>query len=130
MKIPEWNESFETGIVDIDIQHRSFFKLGKILLDAIDNNRESEVIEAILLELTGYTKYHIATEETYHKGSDENLEEHQKAHYEFIQKVSGFKKLYRKMGSKAFSEFMLEFLFLWIEEHIKSLDMRDLPRKK
>ena len=66
MKISEWNESLETGIVDIDIQHRSFFKLGKILLDAIDNNRESEVIEAILTELTRYTKYHTETEETYH----------------------------------------------------------------
>lgn len=103
--------------------------MGKILLDAINNNREGEIIETILKELERYTKYHATTEEAYHIGSKENLEEHQKAHADFIRMVSGFKKDYRKMGNKEFSEYILDFLIFWINDHIIGLDMRDLPKK-
>jgi hypothetical protein len=47
MKKCEWDESLETGISEIDIQHRILFNIAKILLDSLENNREDEVIDGI-----------------------------------------------------------------------------------
>jgi hemerythrin len=125
----EWDISLETGIAEIDMQHRRLFNIVKILIDALDSNREDEVIDSILDELTRYTKYHTVTEEPYHTGNEDQKDEHRNLHLEFIEKVSGFKKLYRKISKREFSEFILKFLIDWIENHIKDMDMRDLPKK-
>lgn len=130
MKISEWNESLETGISDIDIQHRVLFNIAKVLVDALENNREDEVIDGILKELVNYTKYHTVAEAEYHIGPGENVEEHAKTHEAFIVKVNGFKKLRKTMSNRDFATFMHEFVCHWIEDHVKGMDMRDLPKKK
>jgi len=126
----EWDESLETGITDIDIQHRVLFNILKILVDSLENNREDEVIDGILKELSRYTKYHTVAEAAYHIGSLENRAEHEKTHKDFITKVDGLKKLRKTMNNREFGSLMAEFICYWIEEHIRGMDMRDLPRKK
>lgn len=130
MKRCEWEDSLETGISDIDIQHRTLFNIAKILMDSLENNREDEVIDGILKELSRYTRYHTVTEAEYHIGPIENIEEHARTHEAFIVKVNGFKKLRKTMDNRDFAIFMHEFVCHWIEDHVKGMDMRDLPRKK
>ena len=130
MKKCEWSQSFETGISEIDIQHRVLFNIAKILMDSLENDREDEVIDGVLEELSRYTKYHTVTEAVYHIGPEENLREHQKVHDGFITRVDGFKKLRREMGNREFATYLAEFVCHWIEDHIKGMDMRDLPKKK
>jgi hemerythrin len=126
MERVEWDISLETGITDIDMQHRILFNIVKILIDALENNREAEIIDSILDELTRYTEYHAFTEEKYHQGTDEELEEHRRSHKDFIEKVIGMHKIYREIGVRNFSVFILDFLTDWIKTHIMEMDMRDL----
>ena len=125
----EWDETLETGISEIDIQHRVLFNISKILVDSLEKNREDEVIDGVLEELSRYTRYHTATEGVYHVGPEENLLEHAKTHEDFIVKVDGFKSLRKTMTNKEFVTFMAEFVCHWIEDHVKGMDMRDLPKK-
>ena len=59
-----WNESLETGIIELDIQHRNLFNIFKILRDAIENKKSSLVIKYILEEVERYGAYHIDAEES------------------------------------------------------------------
>lgn len=129
MKKCEWDQSLETGISEVDIQHRVLFNLAKILMDSLENDREDEVIDGVLDELTRYTIYHTVTESAYHIGSEKDLKEHQEAHEGFIVKVQAFKKERKEMGNKEFATFLADFVCHWIEDHIKGMDMRDLPKK-
>ena len=129
MKKCEWDRSLETGISEIDIQHRVLFNLAKILIDSLENNREDEVIDGVLDELTRYTIYHTVTEASYHTGPEENLKEHQEAHESLINRVGKFNERRREMGNKEMASFLADFVCSWIEDHIKGMDMRDLPKK-
>ena len=130
MKKFEWDPKLETGISDVDIQHRVLFNIARILVDALENERENEVIDGILIELSRYTRYHSATEEDHHIGSEEDLAEHKSHHKQFISDVDGFKDLRKTMTNREFANYMLEFVQGWIKSHITQMDMRDLPSKK
>jgi len=129
MKNCDWKKEYETGISEVDIQHRVLFNLAKILMDSIKNDREDEVIDGVVDELSRYTRYHTATEGSYHEGPEENLKEHAEVHEGFIVKVAAFKTLRKEMGNRDFAEYLANFVCDWIEHHVIEMDMRDLPKK-
>lgn len=129
MKKCEWDKSLETGISEIDIQHRVLFNIAKILIDSLENDREDEVLDGVVDELSRYARYHTATESAYHVGPPENLKEHAEVHENLVVKVDGFKKLKKEVGNKKCAETLAEFVCHWIEHHVKGMDMRDLPKK-
>ena len=101
----EWQESFELGIPEIDVQHRMLFNIVRILLDSIEQSRADEVIEEILEELGRYTHYHAETEER-HFGEGENFEEHKEVHQKFKDDIAGFKAMYDDQSDEEFIEMM------------------------
>ena len=123
-KCIKWNKRYELGIPELDIQHHQLFNIAKILVDAVNENRESEVIEGVLTELNRYTVYHTETEETLF-GDTENFREHMETHATFKEEVAGFKELYETQSDKEFVEMMLLYIQNWIEHHVTGMDRRD-----
>ena len=124
-KCIKWSQSYELGIPELDIQHRQLFNIAKILVDSVDQNRESEVVEGVLEELSHYTVYHTETEEKLF-GEGENFDEHIEVHAKFKEEVAGFRDLYESQTDKEFVEMMILYIQAWIENHVTGRDRRDL----
>lgn len=124
-KCIKWDQSYELGIPELDIQHRQLFNIAKILVDSVDQNRESEVVEGVLIELSRYTVYHTETEENLFEDT-ENFNEHKEVHAQFKEEVTGFRDLYESQTDKEFVEMMLLYIQNWIEHHVTGMDRRDL----
>ncbi len=64
MDIFQWDQNFETGLDEVDLQHQRLVKItndfGKILSQ---NEVGSEDIENVFAELVSYTQYHFEEEE-------------------------------------------------------------------
>ena len=125
MKCIRWSQSYELGIPELDVQHRMLFNIVKILVDSVNNSRESEVVEGVLDELGRYTLYHTETEETFFEDT-ENHKEHIREHIKFKEEVAELKAIYENTPDKAFAEMMLLYLQSWIETHVTGMDRRDL----
>ena len=125
-----WNESLETGIVEIDIQHQTLFNIFKVLSDALENGKSSMVIKYIIDEIGRYGNYHIMEEERilrkYNLFSDKHAFEHQS----FKETVEGFKNKYISTKDKVLAKEILEYLYTWVTNHIMGTDMKELSLLK
>lgn len=123
MAFLEWDDSFETGIAEIDTQHRKLLKMISDFYDKmIENNKEA--ISNLLDSLVLYTIYHFKTEENYfEKFGYEESESHIREHDSFREKVSKVKRL-NDDGKAVLSLDLTSFLKTWIIKHIKGSDMQ------
>ena len=118
-----WIKSFETGIKEIDEQHKSMVnlinKLAYYFLEEKEHNMKATFNELIL-----YTHYHFNQEEKilekYIK-SEVILSSHKKGHDSFLPKIEKIKKTYQ--GNKLNEEILL-FLIKWLAFHIIDEDKR------
>lgn len=125
MKCLKWSKSYELGIPELDIQHRMLFNIVKILVDSVNQKRESEVIEEVLNELGRYTHYHAESEEKFFEDT-ENHKEHIEEHNKFKEEIDKFMSVYESTPDREFVEMMLLYLQSWIENHVTGMDRRDL----
>lgn len=58
-----WDESFSTGIEEIDSQHKDFIKIIQRLEILRRQDSSQEFVRRVLLELLKYTEYHFVSEE-------------------------------------------------------------------
>lgn len=59
----EWNDTYATGIVMIDEQHRELFRRVGTLFDAIRSGQDTDQVPRMLEFLTDYTRDHFRDEE-------------------------------------------------------------------
>ncbi len=59
-----WNASLETGIPDIDAQHKQLIDKMNELADAIQANRDQQAIQQIVSSLSSIANLHFGYEET------------------------------------------------------------------
>jgi hemerythrin-like metal-binding protein len=125
-----WDESLETGIVEIDIQHRTLFNIFKILSDAIENKKSSMVIKYIIDEIERYGGYHIDAEEKilrkYNIIEDHHLHEHDS----FKNIVGEFKEKYLSTRDRVLAIEIHQYLYDWVTNHIMVADMESMNRLK
>ncbi|WP_316348006.1 GGDEF domain-containing protein [Desulfuromonas acetoxidans] len=124
MDVIVWNENFETGLDEVDQQHRHLVEItnrfGRILFD---KNALCKEMEEIFAELVSYTQYHFSEEENLMEtiGIDErHVDYHKNEHASFLQSVLhlyGESKLGRDTGKPLF-----EFLMNWLVYHILGSD--------
>jgi len=122
----EWNESLETGIVEIDIQHQNLFNIFKVLKDAIDNGKSSMVIKYIIDEIGRYGQYHMTAEEGILKKYNLFSEKHTQEHEEFKNTVGKFREKYISTKDKVLAKEISEYLYTWVTNHIMKTDMEEL----
>ena len=120
----EWSDSFNTGIQEIDEQHKTLVDLLNQLHFAIRERKGSQACREILDRLAEYTRTHFLLEESLMRLSHyPGFEGHKHQHEELIGQV---KALQDKLdtGQAAISFELLHFLQIWLTKHIRESDQR------
>lgn len=118
----EWSESLETGMEEIDNQHRGIIaSLGK-LEESIRLGKSNAMIGQILSELKKYAFEHFSSEEIiFDKYNFPDAAAHKELHRQFFDEVSKFEASFEndKLDALAVSG----YLRLWISNHVMRKDM-------
>lgn len=127
-----WSEQFETGISEIDFQHRHLINLVNNLAEAKDeqdSTARSIIVKITLEQLLQYTVYHFENEEKFMgKAQYEHLQEHKKAHELLKSKALEINNRLEN-GEDILSD-LLDFLKGWLQQHILVVDMAYVPSLK
>ena len=125
-----WKKEFETGIANIDEQHKKLVAMINELYEAFVDKEHKERVDEIVDKMTEYTVYHFSTEEDYfRKIAFPDLIAHKKMHQEFVEKVAVFKE--NIVQSKTTLTFkVLSFLQDWLLNHIQYADKAYVPALK
>jgi hemerythrin len=123
----EWKENYETGVLQIDTQHKVLFNNINRLEDLL-SSRDIDPAEAdyLLGFLEQYAEQHFETEETcmvrhrcpaYGKNKE--------GHAQFRSALGHFKNEYTALGpTRELVQRLHETLVFWINSHILQIDMQ------
>lgn len=127
IEIFPWSENFNTGLPQVDEQHRRLVQLVNVLGSHVAFGSEAPKLISLLDELTEYTHYHFRTEEDiwhrYFTGDPAEIEHH-RAHETFIEALTGFKNKANAIPLESLLEDILTFLTRWLAFHILEDDKR------
>ncbi len=120
-----WVPEFELGVEEIDLQHHYFLNLINRLEHALQHGDDHQKQVALLRELNAYVKFHFISEENMMRFANyDRLLEHQKHHYELIDKLnareSGLNVRYNAEEAHAVVEFLVE----WFTAHTTGEDLQ------
>lgn len=124
----EWKEAYNTGISDIDTQHKRLFELGSQIFHLVnlkDGFDHYDDIVAIIDDLKEYTIYHFSFEEEYMKSKNfDNFDNHKILHDNLIDKISNIdlKDIDNKQSTVLIQ--LLDFIATWIGNHILKEDFK------
>lgn len=122
-----WDKLFETGISEIDIQHKKLVNIINKVHDSFSNKGSVDNLSQVLDELVDYTKYHFTTEEDYFEEFDyPDKIAHLREHRDFTEKVETFIADY-KNGKATVSYELINFLKEWLINHILDSDKKYVP---
>lgn len=125
-----WNRQFETGIPEIDQQHRKLVQfinmLGRILVVDTETEFFVKSLFAVFDELTDYVDYHFKFEENlmgrFHCDK-EHERTHKHAHADFILHITEARSAANDYPAEMTGR-TLTFLSKWLMTHIVVTDMR------
>lgn len=122
MTVLEWSADLETGIFELDLQHRSLVAIANQLHDAIRAGKAERTIEWMLEELALYTRFHFQTEESYMRRYGLDMEhEHRVEHAELLSAIKRFRRKI-KAGDERVPKDVLVFLAEWLNQHLRGSD--------
>lgn len=119
-----WNENFNTGIADIDEQHKKLVHLLNLLASHVAFQADIPTLDSIFTELSDYALYHFQTEEGIwhrHFANDDLETRHIESHNAFKQTIDSLKQQTSK-STDATLEDILAFLTRWLATHILESD--------
>ena len=118
----EWSNELSVKISTFDNEHKKLIDMLNRLHEAMSQGQGHKALADILNELSGYTKTHfIHEEEAMKKYNYAGLNKHKEAHDEFISKLTDAQAQYNS-DSLSLSIQMFNFLWSWIQNHIKKID--------
>lgn len=124
----EFTKDYYTGIDFIDEEHAKLFEIANRAYDLLTNQfmvDKYDTIVSVLEELKEYTKYHFHHEEEYMKSINypkRFSQLHQ--HTQFINKLEEYNLEEIDANQQAGLLEILDFLALWLQEHIKGMDKK------
>ncbi len=118
-----WNYSLETGIRQIDQQHRKLIELINELEIAHENGRNAEALKNVLPRLTAYAQFHFKTEERLmeHLTSSTHKAHHISEHRKFAKEVILIETVDCVEPTKTVVR-LLDYLKSWLVNHIMKTD--------
>ncbi|MFO0592613.1 MAG: GGDEF domain-containing protein [Polyangiaceae bacterium] len=126
MQYIPWDKHFETGIPEVDRQHKSLFDLLNRVGDLLMRSDPVPLqeIEGVFNELQDYAKYHFHEEERimFEVGIDPlYLGQHIRLHVNFLQDLV---RMRAEMGTRGYegADLILKFLTYWLAFHILGQD--------
>lgn len=120
-----WNEHFNTGLPEVDLQHRKLVELLNQLASNLVYRTDRSQLGGIIDELTDYTVYHFQTEERiWHQYLPEDVAEiqHREGHEHFVQTVRQLRSEQTAKPEKQVMQDVLGFLARWLASHILETD--------
>ncbi|WP_027858896.1 GGDEF domain-containing protein [Marinobacterium jannaschii] len=121
-----WSENFETGVREIDEQHKKLVDLLNNLANVLTQEEPGGINQAFE-ELAQYADYHFASEEAIWSESfkdDPWFVSHQSAHSSFLPQVLELQKKDKHKPFHVVVEDILKFLIRWLAFHIIDDDKR------
>jgi len=122
-----WNKNFDTGISEIDEQHKVLVSLINQLASHLGNDSELSLLDQTFERLAEYAIYHFQSEERIWEKyfpTDSSLKGHKQTHANFIEAVQDLKKEENVKPINEVIEDVLSFLTHWLAHHILDNDMR------
>ena len=122
-----WDKNFETGIAEIDLQHRKLVHILNQLAAHLANLSTKFTLNKIFQELADYADYHFKTEEAVWKKylkEDSSYEKHQTIHNSFLGKVLAIKSSESELPFDDVIKELVSFLSQWLAHHILDSDKR------
>lgn len=122
-----WQREFETGIVEIDSQHRTLLKMYNRIALELREDSSRAVWERVLHELLGYALYHFWCEEDLARQYGYEHEKHADAtahfneHLSFAETLNDLRSRLRA-GEKLPRATLIDFLRDWLVQHIADSD--------
>ncbi|MEI6559059.1 MAG: hemerythrin family protein [Rhodospirillaceae bacterium] len=112
----EWNESLETGVEEIDSDHRYLIALANRIHIAAQAGKREDVADMVL-EFCNYCDDHFVMEEEFMRDINyPNRAEHKRDH---DQMLTDLDKIMGKVRSNLdASAVMAEFIFRWTANHV------------
>ena len=124
MKDIVWDYVLSVGVDEIDEDHRKLVNIFNILNHAVTEGDSPDYLLAVLEELINCTVWHFSHEERLMlKYGYEGIEEHKMEHQELIQSAKGLQQELLQ-ADKPVADEEIEFLEIWLTEHILTSDMR------
>lgn len=126
-----WNSSLDTGIREIDLQHRELVEMGNELEATVLKGDLTRALQDVLPRLNAYVLFHFGTEETMLAGVPgwaAHMARHVAEHRAFAEKVAALRD--PRVSAEALLAFV-DYLYPWLAEHIGKTDreLADLIRK-
>ena len=113
-----WQAAYDTGVEEIDLQHRYFMTLINRLTVELAASDDPKYRQSLLNELAKYAAFHFASEENLMtKFGYPDRERHRMLHIELIDKLSS------RMNAMTY-EPLFEFLIGWFIQHTTTEDHR------
>jgi len=120
-----WNDNFNTGLPQIDEQHKKLVQLLNVLASHLAFQSDIPALDAIFDELANYAVYHFDTEEAIWHGyfPEDALElGHKATHRHFIETVCQLKEDKANTSPEKVISEILAFLTRWLVAHILEND--------
>lgn len=122
-----WDHKFETGLKDVDKQHKHLVTLAnnfgsKIIAGDVDQ----DTFNTLFTELANYTVYHFNEEEKIMAElslDPRHVKEHIKSHQNFLSEVTVMQSC-MKEGDNSAAQNLLKFLAHWLVYHILGADKK------
>ena len=118
----QWTDVMSVGVASMDHQHKQLFQLINQLYEAMQAGKGDQLIQDILMKLSGYTRTHFAAEEEIlRKIRYPGLNSQIALHKAFVDKVG---QMIRdvKGGKKIATVSLATFLKDWLVTHIQKED--------
>jgi hemerythrin len=124
-----WKEEYETGISEIDEQHRELFRRIDKLLLAMYKNEERSELDSLRKFMIEYIEDHFTYEENLMKRANySDYIKHKNEHTSFITLYKSFEKEIVNKGAGIYlANRMVRDLRKWWENHILKVDMLYKP---
>ncbi len=119
----EWNSLFETGLAEVDLQHRRLVELVNQLGRDL-GSASPEHLDQALQTLADYTVYHFQCEEAIMEASKvapAHADRHRQTHRRFIQQIDEWLKRRQRQEVISLRQ-LLDFLANWLIFHILGED--------
>ena len=125
VEIFPWNDNFDTGINEIDVQHKKLVELLNQLSSHLAYQFKSPTMDEVFNELTAYAIHHFNSEEAIWQKyftDDAWYTAHQKTHTTFIDDILAIKANVNGASYNEVMEKIVSFLTSWLVFHIIETD--------
>ena len=124
MSVLVWNPEWETGIRNVDDQHRELFRKIEQLMAAVHGDQVEALVPATMAFLAQYVDQHFRDEELEMEGAGyPGLAAHRATHGHMRGHVAHLLELSRR-DPAAVVDPMIDFMTDWLIQHINSEDRR------